>query len=347
MNDWVEKTAGQIRQAIAEKRILTIRGGGSKHFYGHQAQGEVLDSTGYSGIIEYQPSELTLTVRAGTPLAEIEQVLAANGQILPFEPPHFGAATLGGCVASGLSGPRRPYSGAVRDAVLGVTMLDGKAQWLKFGGQVIKNVAGYDVSRMVVGSLGTLGVLAEICVRVLPRPECERTLLMEMVQDQAITAMNAYAGQSLPLSAMAWEKGHLLVRLSGAESAVEAAMKKLGGDPVKHGAEFWQALKEQTLPEFSSTQPLWRVSLPSNAPVLQSGETALVEWGGALRWVPGNVAIRDEAVRLGGHATLFRTPEAERQQVFTPLSAPMAALQQRIRQVFDPHGVFDAGRLGL
>lgn len=346
MNDWVAKTAEQIRQAIAEKQTLTIRGGRSKHFYGNPAQGEVLDTTGYSGMIEYQPSELTLTARAGTPLAEIEQALGANGQILPFEPPHFGAATLGGCVASALSGPRRPYSGAVRDAVLGVTMIDGKAQWLKFGGQVIKNVAGYDVSRMVVGSMGTLGVLAEVCVRVLPRPECERTLALEMPQNKAIIAMNQWAGLPVPLSATAWRNGQLLVRLSGTESAVSTAMEKLGGEEYPQAGAFWHALKEQQLPEFE-VDTLWRVSVPSTTPLLEMANTQLVEWGGAVRWLAGEDPggqIRSAALAAGGHATLFRSKPGI--EAFTPMPAALVEIHQKIRQVFDPHGVFDAWRLG-
>ncbi len=347
MEHWLEQTSEHIRQAAAQNRVLSIQGGNSKSFYGNSPRGEPLETGGYSGIIEYQPRELTLTARAGTPLHEIEALLAENNQMLPFEPPHFGAnATLGGCLAAGLSGPRRPYAGAVRDAVLGVHLLDGRGQHLKFGGQVIKNVAGYDVSRLLAGSLGTLGVICQASFKVLPRPECERTLLLAMAQEEAIVSMNRLAAQPLPLSASAWDKEHLLVRISGAESAVEAATRKLGGDVVKHGPEFWQALKEHSLPEFLHMQTLWRVSLPSTAPVLASGETVLVEWGGALRWVVAEAgAIRAEAAHLGGHATLFRTQQEPRQQVFTPLSLPMAALQQRIRAVFDPHGAFDTGRM--
>lgn len=347
MEHWLEQTSEHIRDAAAQSHILSIQGGNSKSFYGNSPRGEVLETGGYSGIVEYQPRELTLTARAGTTLQEIEALLAENNQMLPFEPPHFGpVATLGGCLAAGLSGPRRPYAGAVRDAVLGVHLLDGRGQHLKFGGRVIKNVAGYDVSRLLAGSLGTLGVICEAGFKVLPRPECERTLLLEMAQEEAVATMNRLAAQPLPLSATAWEKEHLLVRFSGAESAVETAMKKLGGDGVKHGPAFWQALKEHTLPEFASDQPLWRVSLPSTAPVLRSGATLMVEWGGALRWVLGkSESIREEALRLGGHASLFRAQKETRRQVFTPLPAPMAALQQKIRTVFDPHGVFDTGRM--
>jgi glycolate oxidase FAD binding subunit len=346
MNQWAEQVADQIRQAISGKQILTIRGGGSKHFYGNTPQGEVLDTSGYRGIIEYQPGELTLTARAGTPLAEIEQVLDARQQMLPFEPPHFGEATLGGCVASALSGPRRPYSGAVRDAVLGVRMIDGTGQWLNFGGKVIKNVAGYDVSRMVVGSMGTLGVLAEVCVRVLPRPECERTLALDMAQHKAVLTMNQWAGLPVPLSATTWRNGQLLARLSGTESAVRTAMEKLGGEEFPQAETFWQALKEQQLPEFDAAT-LWRVSVPSTTPVLESTMARLVEWGGSVRWLAGDGSaqhIRNVAVAAGGHATLFRG-RLPAVPAFTPLPAPLMAVHNNIRHVFDPHGVFDAGRL--
>ncbi len=347
MHPWIERTADQIRQAVAGKQILTIRGGGSKHFYGNTPQGEVLDVAGYRGIIEYQPGELTLTARAGTSLAEIEQVLGTRQQMLPFEPPHFGMATLGGCVASALAGPRRPYCGAVRDAMLGIRMIDGTGQWLSFGGKVIKNVAGYDVTRMMVGSMGTLGVLAEVCVRVLPRPECERTLALDMPQNKAIITMNQWAGLPVPLSATAWRNGQLLVRLSGTGSAVRAAMEKLGGEELPQAEAFWQALKEQQLPEFDAAT-LWRVSVPPTTPALEGMAVRLVEWGGSVRWLAGDEdsaqQIRAAAVAAGGHATLFRG-RLPAVPAFTPLPAPLMALHHNIRRVFDPHGVFDAGRL--
>lgn len=351
MEHWLEQTSEKIRQAAAQNRILSIRGGNSKSFYGNTPRGEVLETGRYSGVVEYQPRELTLTARAGTTLQEIEALLAENNQMLSFEPPHFGpGATLGGCLAAGLSGPRRPYAGAVRDAVLGVHLLDGRGQYLKFGGQVIKNVAGYDVSRLLAGSMGSLGVICQASFKVLPRPECERTLLMEMQQDKAIATMNAFAGQPLPLSATAWVNDHLRVRLSGTESAVNAALKKLGGELVKHGDEFWQSLKEHNLPEFAgvTATPLWRLSLPSACPAFALMETVLVEWGGSVRWVRGELPakqVRQTLLPLGGHATRFYAASISSQGAFSPLSQSMAVLQQRIRAVFDPHGVFDTGRM--
>ncbi|MCE9633415.1 MAG: glycolate oxidase subunit GlcE [Methylophilales bacterium] len=333
--------AAQIQQAIAEKQTLTIRGSGSKAFYGNVPTGEVLSTQGLTGIVAYDPRELTITARAGTTLKEIEATLAANKQMLPFEPPHFGdGATLGGCVATGLGGPRRPYAGAVRDAVLGVELIDGRGQCLHFGGRVIKNVAGYDVSRLVVGSLGILGVLTEVTIKLLPQPSCERTLSLEINELKAIEIMNQWAARPLPLSATAWLTGSLVVRLSGAESAVNAAIVKLGGEKIADGAGFWAALREQTLPEFGMS-PLWRLSVPSTTPPIAG--TSCVEWGGAVRWVvDSSDAPRHQAVSAGGHATLFR---GIGYPAFASLSAPMKALHLRIRQIFDPHGVFDSARL--
>ncbi len=333
--------AVRIQQAIAEKKTLTIRGSGSKAFYGNAPTGELLSTQGLTGIVAYDPRELTITARAGTTLKEIEAALGKNKQMLPFEPPYFGdGATLGGSIATGLSGPRRPYAGAVRDAVLGVELIDGRGQHLRFGGRVIKNVAGYDVSRLVVGSLGSLGVLTEVTIKLLPQPSCERTLSLEMNEIKAIEIMNQWAARPLPLSASAWIAGRLVVRLSGAESAVNAAVGKLGGEDIADGAVFWAALKEQTLPIFE-TSSLWRLSVPSTTPPIAG--TRCVEWGGAVRWVvDSSDAPRHQALAAGGHATLFR---GIGYPAFAPLSAPMADLHQRIRQIFDPHGVFDAGRL--
>lgn len=344
---WLEAATAQVRQAAAERRVLRIRGGGSKDFYGDATAGEVLDTRGCCGIVDYRPRELTLTARAGTPLAEIEQALAQHGQMLPFEPPHFGpGATLGGCVAAGLSGPRRPYAGAVRDAVLGVRLLDGQGRQLRFGGSVIKNVAGYDVSRLMVGALGTLGVLLEVSLKVLPRPECERTLTLQLPQQEAILTMNRWAGQPLPLSATCWLDGCLQVRLSGSESAVAVAAQKIGGEALAQAGDFWQSLREQRLPPFAAP-PLWRMALPAPSPPLPLA-TAAVEWGGGVRWCAGEHAPQQMhalAAGLGGHATLFRGAAPGR-SAFAPLPPAQAALQQRIRRALDPQGVFASGRMG-
>ncbi len=342
----VEILTEQIRAAYADATPLMVQGGASKSFYGNTQQGEILDTRGLNGVVDYQPNELVLTARAGTPLTEIESLLAEHHQALAFEPPHFGAATLGGCVASGLSGPRRPYTGAVRDYVLGVRMIDGTGQALRFGGQVIKNVAGYDVSRLMVGALGTLGVLTEISLKVLPRPVAEVSLQFEIDEAQAITIMNLWAGQPLPLSATSWHAGLLSVRLSGAESAVTAAIAKLGGEILHDAPGFWQRLREQTTPFFAK-RPLWRLAVKPTHPALNISDAQWIEWGGATRWLNSDLpahALREATRNGGGHATLFRgEPLAD--GVFSPLPSALLTIHQNLKQRFDPKGIFNRGRL--
>lgn len=336
-----------VRQAIARRRPMRIRGSGSKDFYGGVTQGEVLDTTAYQGIIDYAPEELVITARAGTPLAEIEAALAVHGQMLPFEPPHFGPrATLGGCVAAGLSGPRRANSGAVRDFVLGMQILDGNADRLRFGGQVMKNVAGYDVSRLMAGSLGTLGLILEVSLKVLPRPKAEATLQFECDEARALELMNRWAGEALPISATCYHDHVLTLRLSGATTAVQAAQAKLGGQGLAAGEEFWRGIREQTANFFRSDAPLWRLSLPSTA-ILDLPGKQLIEWGGALRWVFSEAepnAVRAAAQQVQGQATMFRGTNKPA-SVFHPLPKPLMAIHRRIKRAFDPHGIFNAGRM--
>src|SRR5487761_2004833 len=312
MQNLIENYRHSINAAAQSQRALRIVGSNSKAFYGRTTQGETLDATAYCGIISYEPTELVLTARAGTPLLEIEAALAEKRQMLAFEPPHFGAAaTLGGCIASGLSGPRRAYAGALRDYVLGVRMMDGKGEVLNFGGQVMKNVAGYDVSRLLAGSLGTLGLLLAVSLKVLPLPASETTLRFEMNERDALAAMNRWAAQPLSLSATCYRDGVLTVRLSGASAAVRAVRQKLGGEVVENAAEFWRALREQQHEFFSSDKNLWRLSLPSTAPTI-AGEQ-LIEWGGAVRWLVSDepaASLRAQVVALGGQATLFRAAQA-------------------------------------
>jgi len=303
--------------------------------------------SGYSGIVAYEPKELVLTVRAGTPLAHIESALAAERQMLAFEPPHFGeGATIGGAVATGLSGPRRPYAGAVRDFVLGTRIVNGKGEDLSFGGRVIKNVAGYDVSRLMAGALGTLGVITEISFKVLPRPNAEATLVLELDQASAITQANQWAGQPLPLSATAWQDGALRVRLSGAQSAVAAARAKIGGEPVEAG-DYWRDLREQRLAFFAGGGPLWRLSLPQTAEPVATRDAQLVEWGGGVRWARGELdalTLRSSAERLGGHATLFRGGDRS-VGVFHPLRPALMKIHRRLKDAFDPAGILNPGRM--
>lgn len=344
----------QVRAAASAKRVLVIEAGGTKAFYGNPTAGERLDPRECAGIVEYEPSELVVTVRGGTPLAELESTLAARGQMLAFEPPHFGSlATVGGCIAAGLAGPRRAgagvASGGVRDSLLGVTMLDGRGAILAFGGAVMKNVAGYDVSRLMAGSLGTLGVLLEASLRLVPRPAAEVTLSLELEEQAGLQQCTTWLRQPWPISGTVWADGRLHVRLSGAASAVAAACGAFDGEPLaaEAAAGFWSGIREQTAPFFRHDGPLWRVSLPGNSPPLELAGPQLTEWGGALRWLFAGTdaaTVRRRVAALGGHATLFR---GERSGVaaFTPRPAGVAALEARLRAQFDPAGIFNPGRM--
>jgi len=360
MQHVIDQFAATIRAAAERKASLCLRGGGSKDFYGSRIAGQGgdllgrLNTTAYTGIVDYEPTELVVTARAGTRLVELEAELRKQGQMLAFEPPHFNlAATLGGCVASGLSGPRRASAGAVRDFVLGVRMLDGKGDDLRFGGQVMKNVAGYDVSRLLTGSMGTLGLLLEVSLKVLPLPPQELTLRMSMNEVEAITKMNSWAGKALPVSATCFCDGELWLRLSGAEPAVRAAHAKLGGEKLAEdeGVAFWESVREQHHAFFQSGKPLWRLSVKSSAPPLSLPGAQLIEWGGALRWLSGadaNAAtMREAAKTAGGHAILFRDggssdPSAD---VFHPLTPQMMLIHRRLKEKFDPAGIFNPGRM--
>jgi glycolate oxidase FAD binding subunit len=353
MQSLIDQFSDTIRAAAAHKIPLCIRGGGSKDFYGNRMAGQeagMLDPVAYAGIVDYEPTELVVTACAGTRLADLETVLSTHGQMLAFEPPHFGsAATLGGCVAAGLSGPRRASAGAVRDFVLGVRMLDGKGDNLNFGGQVMKNVAGYDVSRLMAGSMGTLGLLLEVSLKVLPVPAMELTLRIPMTEAEAIGRMNLWAGKPLPISATCFYGDALTLRLSGAEPAVRAAHAKLGGEEMDDGADFWESLREQTHPFFQQGKSLWRLSIKSTALPLPLPGKQLIEWGGALRWWASDEDMDAEAMRImvkaaGGHATLFRCREAYA-AVFHPLAPAMMNLHRLLKEKFDPLGILNPGRM--
>ncbi|MFM9881018.1 MAG: glycolate oxidase subunit GlcE [Burkholderiaceae bacterium] len=395
----LQRLCEQVRAAAADGQALRIRGGGSKDFYGQVRPAAMLDVRPLCGITSYQPSELVVTLWAGTPLAELEAVLAEKGQCLPFEPPHFSAgrlesdskpphfsavqlesdakpphfsspstdpapaATCGGMVASGLAGPARASVGGVRDYVLGLALLDGRAQHLTFGGQVMKNVAGYDVSRLMVGALGCLGVLTELSLKVLPVVPGEATLQFECSQAQALAQLNRWGGQPLPLNASCWRQdagvGTLYLRLRGAAAAVAAACKTLGGEqiPPQQAAADWAACRDQRLPWFEARgeRDLWRVSVPADAPVLEWPEAALepplVEWHGAQRWyrLPAGQGpqLRALAAQLGGHATLFRTGAAAEppDNRFDAPLPPLLRIMRQIKREFDPAGIFNPGRL--
>jgi len=350
MEEFIESTIARVRSAQAGGTPLAIRGGGSKAFYGGVTTGEWLEMRPYSGIIDYEPKELVLTVRAGTTLAEVEAAMAAEGQMLPFEPPHFApGATIGGTVATGLSGPRRPYTGAVRDFVLGTRIISGKAEDLQFGGRVIKNVAGYDVSRLMTGAMGTLGVLLDVSFKVLPQPTEQVTLRQTMDEATAIRRFNEWAGQPLPISATSWHDGVAMLRLSGAAAGVRAAREKLGGDLVAaaEADSFWRDLRDHRAAFFASAEPLWRLSVPSTSAPLQLDLPQWIEWGGALRWVRGLaevVQLRQKVEAIGGHVTLFRHGDKSA-GVFHPLQPVLARIHRNLKTSFDPANVLNAGRM--
>ncbi len=336
-----------IRDAAARRAPLRLRGGGSKDFFGHDPRGALLDTRSYAGIVDYEPAELVVTARCGTSLSEVERALEERGQFLPFEPPHFGAATFGGCVAAGLSGPRRASAGALRDFVLGVKLIDGRGRALDFGGRVMKNVAGYDVSRLAAGSLGTLGLIAEASVKVLPKPGLEATLRFAFAQKPALEAMNRWAGQPLPVSASAWRDEVLWIRLSGNEPAVRAAVAKLGGERVDGAEGFWRSVREHGDPFFQGGDPLWRLSVPSTTPPLGLPGRELIEWGGALRWLKSTTPaaeIREAAKRASGHATLFRAAEKP-VGAFSSVDPLLLGLHRALKAEFDPAGILNPGRL--
>ncbi len=348
MTESIQQIADTIRAAAAVKKTLYIRGGGSKDFYGNTATGDLLDVSANCGIIDYEPTELVITARAGTPLAEIEATMRDRGQMLGFEPPSFGGnATLGGCVAAGLSGPRRPYAGSVRDFVLGIRLLDGRGTDLSFGGQVMKNVAGYDVSRLVTGSMGTLGVILEVSLKALPLPPAELTICREQTAQEAIALMNKWAGKPLPITATCHVENRLYVRLAGAAPAVKAAANKLGGEEISNAPEFWRDIRDQRDLFFAGVAPLWRLSLNPATKHLDLPGPQLIEWGGALRWIKcdADAATVRKAVRSGdGHATQFRRVRAG-VPVFHPLPEVLLKLHRRVKQALDPAGILNPGRL--
>ncbi len=346
--DISQDLAEAVRQAAAGSTHLRIVGGDSKAFYGREPLGEPLAVGAHRGVLSYEPTELVITARCGTPLAEIEAALDEKGQMLGFEPPAFGeSATLGGTVACGLSGPRRPYAGSARDFVLGVRVLNGRGEILRFGGQVMKNVAGYDLSRLLTGSLGILGVILDVSLRVLPRPVVERTLVQSLSLGQGIEALTRWSGKPYPLSAAAHDGERLYLRLSGARAGVDAAARVVGGEDLEDGGAFWFSLREQTLPFFQGSGALWRLSLPPATPPLGLEGEWFLDWGGAQRWLRSDAPagqIRKAATEAGGHASLFRGGDRQG-QVFQPLDAVLQRLHRNLKASFDPQGVFNPGRL--
>ena len=338
----------QMQQAIANHTPLNISGSGSKAFLGNASGGTPIDVTGHRGIVEYDPRELVLTARSGTTLHEIEAALAEAGQMLAFEPPHFGdSATLGGTIACGLSGPRRPYSGSARDFVLGCKLLNGRGEVLRFGGQVMKNVAGYDVSRLMAGAYGTLGIMLETSLKVLPRPAASITVARESSTAEAIASMSALLNKPFPVDGACYHGERSYVRISGSAQAVKEARTKMPGDLVPDAATFWLALREHQLPFFKRSGALYRIMVKPATPPLNIEGAWLLDWGGAQRWLYSDediASIRRRVELAGGHVTVFRGGN-QTDEKFQPLPAPLLAIHQRLKASFDPNNIFNRGRL--
>ncbi len=342
----------QIQRAFEQSTTLRIVGGNSKTFYGRPVKAEALDVAGHCGVINYEPTELVITARAGTPLNEIEKLLDDNCQMLPFEPPAFSdKATIGGTIACNFSGPRRAYAGAVRDFLLGCKIINGKGEVLSFGGEVMKNVAGYDVSRLMAGAMGTLGVLLEVSLKVLPKPETEITQLLHCSPMEALDKMHTWSQTPLPVSATSFHDSSLRVRFSGAAKAAAAAINGIGGETIDDAEHYWLQLKEQRLEYFVSDKPLWRISLASDIRTFahdigHEENDFLYEWGGALRWLKSDAfagMIQEAAVKADGHAILFR--HGEKQGQFQPLTPGLLRIHKNLKHAFDPGNILNPGKL--
>jgi glycolate oxidase FAD binding subunit len=322
-------------------------GQGSKAFYGREPTGDPLSLAEHRGIISYEPTELVITARSGTPLDEIEETLREQGQMLPFEPPHFdGKGTIGGAIAAGLGGPRRPWGGAPRDQLLGIKMLDGRGRILKFGGQVMKNVAGYDLSRLMAGAMGTLGILLEVSVKVLPKPPVEHTLGFSAAPQQAWSLLHKMVIEGVPVTASYSLEDSHKVRVACSEQRLEQIQKSYGLEVIsEQQSGLWRSLRDQTHDYFHQQPPLWRLSLPAAADI-DITDQMLSEWAGALRWLATQrpaAEIRSLVEKQAGHATLFRYGDRSG-EIFHPLHPRIAEIQRKLKQVFDPQGIFNPGR---
>ncbi|QXH59875.1 glycolate oxidase subunit GlcE [Pseudomonas azerbaijanorientalis] len=335
----------QVNQALENATPLRIQGSNSKGFLGRTTAGEILDTRAHQGIVSYDPTELVITARCGTPLSELAQALDAAQQMLPCEPPSFGdGATVGGTIACGLSGPRRPWSGSVRDFVLGTRVITGQGKLLRFGGEVMKNVAGYDLSRLMTGSYGCLGLITEVSLKVLPKPRKVLSISLEMDPERALLRLAQWGQQPLPISAACHDGTRLHLRLEGGEGSVAAAHERLGGERLD--ASYWEDLNEQRLSFFDEDQPLWRMSLPHNTPRLSLPGRQLIDWGGAQRWLKSDAEaafIRQVVDEVGGHVTCFSHGLTD--TPFQPLPPALMRYHRNLKQQLDPRGIFNPGRL--
>ena len=347
MSDFRSEIVSEIQAAFQNKSKLSIQGGSSKAFYARQIEGKTLSLSGHTGIIEYEPSELYITAKSGTPLSVIERTIAEHNQMIPCEPPYFkNTATIGGTIACGLSGPRRAYAGNVRDCVLGTEIINGKGEELRFGGRVMKNVAGYDASRLMCGALGTLGVLMTITIRLLPTPACEQTSILSLDESAAINKMNQWANTPLPISATFYDGQNLYVRLSGSSSSVIEAKKVLGGENFEDHDTFWKSVKEHQHEFFKNDDTLWRISVPPNTQAISLSSQSAMEWNGGLRWYKTDVdetVIREKVAKFGGQANLFKGNNCK--EKFHPLPDATMKIHKNLKNVFDPAGILNPGKM--
>lgn len=347
-SDFIQALSASIQQASTSQQALSIQGGGSKSFYGNDISAQALDVSSNIGIVDYEPSELFITANNGTLLSDIETLLNTNNQQLSFEPPQFGDhATLGGTVACGLSGPRRPYAGSLRDCILGAHIVNGKGEHLEFGGQVMKNVAGYDASRLMCGALGTLGVITQISLRVAPKPQTELTLALDTNQAHALEIMNGWTQTQLPVSATYYYNDTLYVRIEGLETTIKKAHKEIGGEALSDSHLFWSELKNHQADFFQTDLPLWRIIVPNNTPPLSINNESCMEWNGGLRWIksddnPQHIIKQCQAVN--GHTTLFKA-KSKPDDCIANIHPNLKKLHMNLKSAFDPQRILNPGRM--
>ena len=343
--DASEQLLDQVRQALVDDRPLCIQGSASKAFLGRPSDGERLDTRAHCGIVSYDPTELVITARAGTSLQTLRAAVEQAGQMLPFEPPAYGEqATLGGTIAAGLSGPRRPWAGSARDYVLGTRVITGLGKHLRFGGEVMKNVAGYDLSRLLTGSFGALGVLTEVSLKVLPKPRACFSIKLSCDAERALLKLAEWGQQPMPISAACHSADFLYLRLESGEGSVAAAHERIGGEPID--SAFWHDLNEHRLPFFAQPEPLWRLSLPNNTGILDLPGEQLIDWGGAQRWLKSSASaasIRQVVEAVGGHVTCYTAGITS--EPFQPLPDLLLRYHRQLKTQLDPQGIFNPGRL--
>ncbi|MCP3850041.1 MAG: glycolate oxidase subunit GlcE [Gammaproteobacteria bacterium] len=363
-SDQTEALLNQVQTACENSQPLAIQGNGTRSFLIHSGSDQVLSTSLHRGIVNYFPSELTVTVRSGTLLSELNDILAKEGQMLPFEPPHFSNdATIGGVIASGLSGSSRPFSGSVRDYVLGCRIINGRGEILQLGGEVMKNVAGYDLSRLVTGSYGSLAVILEVSLKLLPIPAQQKSFCLELQTMSLNQQVKQFMLAGYPITSACQIEDMAYIRLSGSEKGVDYSYNKIQQDfsqlkPVED--LFWSDLNEQKLPFFDSSRTLWRLSLPTSFPENKESELEqligpngrqLIDWGGALRWIYSEQSaenIRQFAKSCGGHAQLFYVSDKDKSLLKEmpkqqPLSPVLFKLHQQIKKAIDPHSLFNSG----